>query len=107
MSAPVVLFETVLTYSAAHIKDRKDELHLGYAQSALQFVDHHSSPPTHYPFGDVQDKPDFLGLFPPVGADNKLFAWEVLDSCSTTGVPHYRVETFVELKDFGNRSDGT
>ncbi len=67
----------------------------------MEFVDHHSSPPTHYPLRDVADKPDLLGVFP-VSND---FSWDdTPNGRCKTNIPHYRIETVVELKDFGKET---
>ncbi len=82
----------------AHVKYRLEELHLERYSEPMEFVDHHSSPPTHYPCVDVADKPDLLGVF----LVSKNFSWnDTPRGGCKTNIPYYRIERVVELKDFG------
>ncbi|KAI0672314.1 hypothetical protein C8Q78DRAFT_741699 [Trametes maxima] len=65
----------------------------------LVFLDHHNHPPTHFPVGRVEDKPEIVGVI------DRMDEYEVASYSggSYKNIPYYCVETLVEAKTiYGN-----
>ncbi|KAI0752692.1 hypothetical protein C8Q80DRAFT_1147700 [Daedaleopsis nitida] len=76
------------------VKKRLRERH---GDHPLTFIDHHTSPPTHFPdetLCPVKDAPDILAVYNVKGLKIKEGVYG--------GVPHHRVEAIVEAKQKGN-----
>lgn len=75
----------------------KNRLRERHGDQPLTFIDHHTSPPTHFPdetLCAVKDAPDILAVYDTEGFNIKEGAYN--------GVPHHRVEAIVEAKPKGN-----
>ena len=81
------------------VKKQLRELHLEGFLGPIEFLDHHASPPTHYPSGDIEDKPDLLAVWRI--SDNTAYVYTEAAKGTVKSIPHYRIEPLVESKGLG------
>ncbi len=81
------------------MSNRAKELHLEKYLGPIEFLDHHASPLTHYPYGKIEDKPDIVAVFPL--SVLPPFHYPTTAGGTVTGIPHHRIETLAESKGLG------